>query len=87
MELADPEVQSSKIQSVLNIWVKQLSCVINRTACRSILAGAASLVDSVNASSGDALTLTSEQHDEQLQLQLAANSMTVAVATFNFILH
>ena len=38
------------------------------TACRSILAGATSLVDSVNASSGDAWT--SVQCDEQL----AANS-------------
>ena len=37
-------------------------------ACRFILAGAASLKDSVNASSGDALT--SVQRDEQL----AANS-------------
>ena len=55
----------------LNFWVKQLSpCVINRTrtACRSILAGVTSLVDSVNASSGDAWT--SVQCDEQL----AANS-------------
>ena len=66
MELDDPEVQSSKIQGMLNLWVKQLSCVINRTACRSILAGAASLVDSVNASSGD--DLTSGQRDDQLAI-------------------
>ena len=68
MELADPEVQSGEVQNVLNFWVQQLSCVINRTACRSILAGATSLVDSVNASSGDAWT--SVQCDELL----AANS-------------
>ena len=54
---------------------KQLSCVINRAACRSILAGAVSLADSVNASLGDALT--SEQRDDQL----AANS----AAAINFI--
>ena len=56
---------------MLNFWVKQLSCVINRTACRSILAvaGVAFMVESVNASSDDALT--SVQHDEQL----AANSI------------
>ena len=47
---------------------KQLSCVINRTACRSIVAGAAFLVESVNVSSGDALT------SEQRYKQLAANS-------------
>ena len=56
MELADPEVHSCEDQNVLNFWIKQLSCVINKTACRSILAGATSLVDSVNAPSGDALT-------------------------------
>ena len=70
MELDDPEVQSSKIQGMLNFWVKQLSCVINRTACRSILAGAASLVDSVNASSGD--DLTSGQRDDQLAAKSTA---------------
>ena len=66
MELVDPEVQSCEVQNMLNFWVKQLSCVINRTTCRSILilGGATSLVDSVNASSGDALT--SVQCDEQL---------------------
>lgn len=51
------------------LGVKRLSCVVNRTACRSILAGAAFLVESVNASSDDALT--SVQRDEQL----AANSI------------
>ena len=75
MELVDPDVQASKIQCMLNLGVKQLSSVINKTACRSIIAGAESLVDSVNALSGDALT--SEQRDNQL----AANS----VATINFI--
>ena len=69
MELADQEVQSGEFQNMLNFWVKQLSCVINRTTCRSILAGATFLVESVNASSGDALT--SVQRDEQL----AANSI------------
>ena len=59
---------------MLNFWVKQLSCVINRTACRSNLAGADSFVDSVNASSGDALT--SAQRDEQLVANsIAACSM------------
>ena len=52
-----------------------LSCVINRTACRSILAGAISLVDSVNASSDDALTSVPVQRDEQL----AANSAYMLV--------
>ena len=56
MELVDPDVHASKIQCMLNLRVKQLSSVINRTACRSIIAGAKSLVDSVNASSGDTLT-------------------------------
>ena len=51
-----------KIQCMLNLWVKQLSSVIDRTPCRSILAGAASLVDLVNASSGNALT--SGQRDD-----------------------
>ena len=41
MELADQEVQSCEVQNMLNFWVKQLSCVVSRTACRSILAGAA----------------------------------------------
>ena len=53
LELDDPEVQSSKIKGMLNIWVKQLSCVINRTASRIIMAGKAALVDAVNASSRD----------------------------------
>ena len=70
MEPTNPEVQSGEVQNLLNFWVKQLSSVVNRAACRSILAGATSLVDSVNASSGDAFTFTSVQCDEQL----AANS-------------
>ena len=45
-----------------------LYCYICKTACRSILAGAAVLAESFNVSSGDASTL--EQRDEQL----AANS-------------
>ena len=70
MELADPDAQSSKIQRAFSLWVKQSSCVINRTACRSILAGAAFLVVSVNSSSCDALT--SEQRDDQLAANSAA---------------
>ena len=51
MELIDPQIQSSKIQSVLlrYCWIKQLSAVINRTASRSILAAATNLVDRVNS--------------------------------------
>ena len=36
LELADPQVQGSKIQGTLRFWVRQLTCVINRTACRSL---------------------------------------------------
>ena len=60
---------------MLNLWVKQLSCVINRTAARNIIAGKAALVDAVNASSND--DRTSTQRDDQL----AANSS----AAHNFI--
>ena len=49
MELVNPDVHASKAQCMLNLWVKELSSVINRAACMSIIAGAASLVDSVNA--------------------------------------
>ena len=42
----------------------QLSCVINRTASRSIMAGASSLVDSTNVMLAD--TCTSEQCEEIL---------------------
>ena len=69
LELDDPEVKSSKIQGMLNLWVKQLSCVINRTACRTIVAGTAALVDAVNSSSRD--DSTSTQRDDQQ----AANSI------------
>ena len=69
LELDDPQVQSSKIKGMLNLWVKQLSCVINRTACRTIIAGKAALVDAVNASRDD-LTSTRPHRDDQL----AANS-------------
>ena len=76
LELADPQVQSDKIQGTLRFWVRQLTSVIKKTACRSILAGAASLVDSsANSTSGD--DRTSEQRDDQL----AANSS----AAHNFI--
>ena len=57
-----------------NLWVKQLSSVVNRTACRSIIA---SLVEWVNASSGDALT-SGVQRDDHLA---AKNSF----AAINFI--
>ena len=67
-ELEDDQLQSSKIKSTLNLWVKQLSCVINRTAARNIIAGKAALVDAVNASSKD--DWSSNQRDDQL----AANS-------------
>ena len=70
LELADPQVKSGKIQSMLRYWVTQLSSVINKTACRSILAGATSLIDASNSSSGD--DLTSVQRDDQM----AANSST-----------
>ena len=53
---------------MLNLWVKQLSCVINRTICRNIIAGKAALVEAINASSRD--NLTSTLRDDQL----AANS-------------
>ena len=79
VELADPDAQNSKIQCTLNLWVKRqavIMYVINRTACRSILAGAASLVDSVNASSSDALT--SEQRDDQLAANSAADRSFIA---------
>ena len=69
LELDDPEVKSSKIQGMLNLWVKKLSCVINRTACRTIVAGTAALVDAVNSSSRD--NSTSTQRDDQQ----AANSI------------
>ena len=75
LELDDPQVQSSKIKGMLNLWVKQLSCVINRTAARNIIAGKAALVDAVNASSND--DRSSNQRDDQL----AANSS----AAHNFI--
>ena len=58
-----------------SVAFEQLSSAINRTACRSIIAGTTSSVDSVNASSGDALT--SVQRDDHL----AANSF----AAINFI--
>ena len=50
---------------------QQLSCVINRTASRIIMAGKAALVDAFNASSKDDRTYT--QRDDQL----AANSTAV----------
>ena len=44
-------------------YLMQLSCVINRTACRSILAGASSLVDSTNTMLAE--VCTSGQCDEK----------------------
>ena len=58
MELIDPQIQSSKIQSVMRYWIKQLSAVINRTASRSIIAGAENLVEKVNTTLP--ITLSSE---------------------------
>ena len=58
MELIDPQIQSSKIQSVMRYWIKQLSAVINRTASRSIIAGADNLVEKVNTTLP--ITLSSE---------------------------
>ena len=75
LELDDPEVQRGKIQGMLNLWVKQLSCVINRTICRNIISGRAALVEAINASSRD--DLTSTLRDDQL----AANS----TAACNFV--
>ena len=68
LELDDEQVQNSKIMGVRNLWVKQISCVINRTASRNIMSGRAALVEAVNASSKD--DRTSTQRDDQL----AANS-------------
>ena len=56
----------------------QLTCVINRTACRPILAGASSLVDSANTMLAEACT--SEQREENL----AANS--AAARKFKFLI-
>ena len=69
LELADSQVQSSKIQSTFRFWVTQLACVSNRTAYRSILAGASSLVDSAN------VMLHNEDTADQREDRLAANSM------------
>ena len=66
--MTDPQAQDNKIQETLRFWLMQLSCVINRTACRSILAEASSLVDSTNTMLAEAGT--SEQYEENL----AANS-------------
>ena len=55
---------------MVRFWVKQLTTVISRTASRSILAGAANLVDLVNVTSGD--TLSSEQCDDQLAVNSTA---------------
>ena len=60
---------------MLRLYVTQFVCVVNRTACRSTLAGASSLVDSANAMLGDFDT------SEQCEEQLAANF----TATHNFI--
>ena len=75
LELADSHVQSSKIQITFRFWVTQLACVINRTACRSILAGASSLVDSAN------VMFHNVDAGDQCEDQLIANSM----AARNFI--
>ena len=70
LELTDPQTQGSKIQETLRFWLMlmQLTCVINRTACMSILAGTSSLVDSTNTTLAEACT------SEQCEENLAANS-------------
>ena len=68
--MTDPHTQGSKIQETLRFWLMQLSCVINRTACRSILAGASSLVDSTNTMLAE--VCTSGQCDENLAANSAA---------------
>ena len=47
LELDDEQVQNSKIMGMHNLWVKQISCVINRTASRNIMAGRAALVEAL----------------------------------------
>ena len=38
LNLTDPQMQGNKIQETLRFWLMQSSCVIDRTASRSILA-------------------------------------------------
>ena len=71
LELIDPHTQESKIQETLRFWLTQLTCVINRTASRSILAGASTLVDSANTMLTE--VCTSEQCDENLAANSAAS--------------
>ena len=75
LTLTDPQTQDNKNQETLRLWLMQLYCVINRTASRSILAGASSLVDSTNVTLADACT------SEQCEEILAANS----AAAYKFI--
>ena len=65
MELIDPQVQNGKIQSVMRYWTKQLSAVINRTASRSIVAGAENLVNKLNGIRP--ITLSSELCEDHLE--------------------
>ena len=67
-EFYDPQVQSSKIQSVMRYWTGQLSAVINKTASRAILAVAANLVDKVNSTPPTAST--SDQCDDIMNARI-----------------
>ena len=68
--MKDPQAQDYKIQETLRFWLMQLSCVINKTACKSILAGASSLVNSTNTMLVE--VCTSEQCEENLTANSAA---------------
>ena len=68
--MKDPQAQDYKIQETLRFWLMQLSCVINKTACKSILAGASSLVNSTNTMLVE--VCTSEQREESLAANSAA---------------
>ena len=69
MQLFDPQVQGAKIQSVVRYWVRQLSSVINRTASRSIVAGAAKMVNRVNIP--QSVILSSAQYESSFSANSA----------------
>ena len=64
--------QGSKIQETFRFWLMQLTCVINRTAYRSMLVEASSLVDSANTMWAEACT--SEQCEENLTANYNSSS-------------
>ena len=70
LELIYPHTQESKIQETLRFWLVHLTCDVNSTAFRSILAGASSLVDSTNTMLTEVCTY--EQCDENLVANSAA---------------